>query len=275
MKKKFRDITVKKETYEWQFLTVIRIKVKNNSSYTLTVDIGWYDVWLYINSLPPDDCELWQVTPQFVHDAIIFALDNGWKKRFKQLSIKYKNKMFLFSEKNNKLPDLEAEIYYFKEEEGGRKTAIANGYRGQFFYNDKDWDAPQNFINKETCQPGESIKVFLTTLNPVFHFGNFFMGKTFLIREGNRTVGKGKITRILNPEFEIPEFEEKIITAINEFPEEYLEPLTFLNFLIKTEKYSFLSRHFFNSVEDLQNTFQEMEKQAVLIRISESLYIKL
>ena len=36
-------------------------------------------------------------------------------------------------EKNNfKLiePELEAEIYYLTQQEGGRKTAISNGYRG-------------------------------------------------------------------------------------------------------------------------------------------------
>ncbi|MCJ1810444.1 MULTISPECIES: hypothetical protein [Flavobacterium] len=38
------------------------------------------------------------------------------------------------------IPHLEAEIYHFTEAEGGRKTPVASGYRGQFYYDDKDWD---------------------------------------------------------------------------------------------------------------------------------------
>ncbi|ANO49162.1 hypothetical protein V8245_12300 [Flavobacterium columnare] len=37
-------------------------------------------------------------------------------------------------------PYLEAEIYYLTEAEGGRKTPVASGYRGQFYYDGKDWD---------------------------------------------------------------------------------------------------------------------------------------
>lgn len=38
------------------------------------------------------------------------------------------------------IPHLEAEIYYLTEAEGGRKTPVASGYRGQFYYDGKDWD---------------------------------------------------------------------------------------------------------------------------------------
>ncbi|AEW85062.1 hypothetical protein FCOL_01065 [Flavobacterium columnare ATCC 49512] len=35
-------------------------------------------------------------------------------------------------------PYLEAEIYYLTEAEVGRKTPVATGYRGQFYYDGKD-----------------------------------------------------------------------------------------------------------------------------------------
>ncbi len=98
-------------------------------------------------------------------------------------------------------PQLEAEIYYLTEQEGGRKTAVNNGYRGQFHYNGKDWDAPQQFIDKETCNLGETVKVYLQTLSPDFHIGHFFVGQEFETREGSKIVGKGKITRIIRPDF--------------------------------------------------------------------------
>ena len=98
-------------------------------------------------------------------------------------------------------PHLEAEIYYLTEAEGGRKTPVASGYRGQFYYDGKDWDAPQVFIDKEWCNPGEKVKVQLTTASPFLHFGKFETGKTFKVREGARTVGEGVITKVLHNDF--------------------------------------------------------------------------
>jgi hypothetical protein len=98
-------------------------------------------------------------------------------------------------------PELEADIYYLTEQEGGRKTAVGNGYRGQLYYNGKDWDAPQQFIDKEICNLGETVKVYLQTLSPDFHIGQFFVGQEFETREGSKTVGKGIITKILRQDF--------------------------------------------------------------------------
>lgn len=98
-------------------------------------------------------------------------------------------------------PELEAEIYYLTENEGGRKSYVKSGYRGQFFYNGRDWDAPQEFIDKEICNPGETIKVKLQTLSPDFHIGQFYIGQIFETREGDKTVGQGKITKILRKDF--------------------------------------------------------------------------
>lgn len=98
-------------------------------------------------------------------------------------------------------PELEADIYYLTEQEGGRKTAVGNGYSGQFCYNGKDWDARQQFLDKEICNLGETVKVYLQTLSPDFHVGQFFVGQEFGTREGVKTVGKGKITKILRPDF--------------------------------------------------------------------------
>lgn len=104
-------------------------------------------------------------------------------------------------------PELEGEIYYLTEKEGGRKGYVKSGYRGQFFYNDRDWDAPQEFIDKEICNPGETVKVRLQTLSPDFHVGKFAIGQNFETREGAKTVGKGKITKILRQDFNYWDFD--------------------------------------------------------------------
>ena len=98
-------------------------------------------------------------------------------------------------------PELEAEIYYLTEKEGGRKTAVATAYRGQFYYDNHDWDAPQQFLDKEWCEPGDTVKVLLQTASPDFHCGKFFVGKEFEVREGSKTVGKGRITKVLREDF--------------------------------------------------------------------------
>lgn len=99
------------------------------------------------------------------------------------------------------IPDLEAEIYYLTVEEGGRKTSVKSGYRGQFYYDGNDWDAQQEFINKQECKPGESVCVYLHTLSPQYHQEKFFVGKGFEIREGAKVVGRGNITNVIRSDF--------------------------------------------------------------------------
>lgn len=99
--------------------------------------------------------------------------------------------------------ELRALIYYLTTEEGGRMSPVRTGYRGQFYYNDKDWDAQQIFIDKEWCILGEYVDCYIQTLSPQYHAGNFYIGKEFQIREGAKIVGYGTITEILREEFKV------------------------------------------------------------------------
>lgn len=98
-------------------------------------------------------------------------------------------------------PEIEAEIYYLTETEGGRKTPVGNGYRGQFYYSGKDWDAPQQFIDKVWCNPGETVRVQLQTLSSEYHVGQIKEGMEFETREGSKTVGRGKVLKVLRDDF--------------------------------------------------------------------------
>ena len=120
------------------------------------------------------------------------------------------DKIFKLSE-----PELEGEIYYLTEQEGGRFGYVKSGYRGQFYYNGMDWDAPQEFIDKDICTPGETVQVKLQTLSPFFHVGQFSVGQEFQTREGSKTVGKGKITKILRQDFNFWDFD----TFFNQLPD--------------------------------------------------------
>jgi translation elongation factor EF-Tu-like GTPase len=98
---------------------------------------------------------------------------------------------------NSHDPDIEAEISFLKTDEGGRKGYVGSGYRPQFFYRGEDHDAIQEFVDKERVYPGETVTVRLSLLHPELLCDHIRVDDLFEIREGLKTVGLGKITRIL------------------------------------------------------------------------------
>lgn len=95
-------------------------------------------------------------------------------------------------------PDIEAEITFLKTDEGGRESYAVTGYRPQFFYRGEHLDAIQEFVDKERVYPGETVTVRLGLLHPDLLRDHIRVDDRFEIREGLKTVGFGKITRILN-----------------------------------------------------------------------------
>lgn len=100
-----------------------------------------------------------------------------------------------------KTPDLIIRIKVLTENEGGRQTPFFNGYRGQFFYNNSNWDATYDIIGNSEAKPGEEVELELQTASREIHFGKFEVGKEVEIREGGRIVAEGKVIKILNQEF--------------------------------------------------------------------------
>lgn len=96
--------------------------------------------------------------------------------------------------------DIEAEIYFLSSEEGGRNKPAFDDYRPQFYYDGNDWDARHIYPDVEQVNPGETVSAYLGFLSPKEHLGKVYVGMEFLIREGARTVGKGKITKIIDLE---------------------------------------------------------------------------
>ena len=86
-----------------------------------------------------------------------------------------------------------ADVAFLTTEEGGRATPLSSGYRGQFYYDDHDWDAQWVFAS-DPVMPGEAVEVLLWFLSPRHHADHLSIGKEFLVREGNRTIGSGRIT---------------------------------------------------------------------------------
>jgi elongation factor Tu len=92
---------------------------------------------------------------------------------------------------------IEAEIHFLAPEEGGRQTPIRCGYRPQFYYEGRDWDAIYDYPGRQEVKPGETVMALLSFLSPDQHRGRVRPGLTFEVREGPRVVGTGKVLRVL------------------------------------------------------------------------------
>ena len=93
--------------------------------------------------------------------------------------------------------DIEAEIYFFPTEQGGRSTFASSGYRPQFYYNGNNWDASHEYPDVDAVNPGDTVRAYIGFLSPREHVGRVRVGLDFEIREGARVVGKGVVTKIL------------------------------------------------------------------------------
>jgi hypothetical protein len=97
-KKGFRTITFKEQKFNWRFSDKIDIRPELQKNNKLIVDFGWFDELLYLNDEVnrPPDFEPKTVTPEFVRQAISFALEHNWEigKTNENFELKYKNGKF-------------------------------------------------------------------------------------------------------------------------------------------------------------------------------------
>jgi elongation factor Tu len=88
----------------------------------------------------------------------------------------------------------ECEVYVLTKEEGGRHTPFIKGYQPQFFFRTTDVTGaialPESV---EMVMPGDTTKVRVELVSPIA----MEAGQRFAIREGGKTVGAGKVLRIV------------------------------------------------------------------------------
>lgn len=88
----------------------------------------------------------------------------------------------------------QARIYALKKEEGGRHTAILNGYRPQFFFRTTDVTGEITLQKGvEMIMPGDDTIISVKLISPIAIEKN----SEFSIREGGKTVGAGTIIEII------------------------------------------------------------------------------
>jgi elongation factor Tu len=90
--------------------------------------------------------------------------------------------------------DFTAQVYILSKEEGGRHTPFFSGYRPQFYFRTTDVTGAANLPEGvEMVMPGDNIEMTVNLGAPIA----MEEGLRFAIREGGRTVGAGRVTKIV------------------------------------------------------------------------------
>ena len=85
------------------------------------------------------------------------------------------------------------EIYVLTKEEGGRHTPFFDGYRPQFYFRTTDITGVAHLPEgTEMVMPGDNVTIKGELIHPIA----MEEGLKFAIREGGRTVGSGRVTKI-------------------------------------------------------------------------------
>ena len=88
----------------------------------------------------------------------------------------------------------EGSVYVLKKEEGGRHTPFMNNYRPQFYFRTTDVTGVVHLPEgTEMVMPGDNVEMSVELIQPVA----MDEGLRFAIREGSRTVGAGRVTKVV------------------------------------------------------------------------------
>jgi elongation factor Tu len=87
-----------------------------------------------------------------------------------------------------------AQVYVLSKEEGGRHTPFFNNYRPQFYFRTTDVTGEVSLPEgTEMAMPGDNTEMAVKLIQPIA----MAEGLRFAIREGGRTVGAGRVIKIL------------------------------------------------------------------------------
>ncbi|WP_046470632.1 elongation factor Tu [Allosalinactinospora lopnorensis] len=90
--------------------------------------------------------------------------------------------------------EFEAQVVILSKDEGGRHTPFFNNYRPQFYFRTTDVTGVVTLPEgTEMVMPGDNTEMSVQLIQPVA----MEEGLKFAIREGGRTVGAGRVTKII------------------------------------------------------------------------------
>jgi elongation factor Tu len=89
--------------------------------------------------------------------------------------------------------EFEGQVYILSKDEGGRHTPFFNNYRPQFYFRTTDVTGVVTLPEgTEMVMPGDNTEMSVQLIQPIA----MEEGLRFAIREGGRTVGAGRVTKI-------------------------------------------------------------------------------
>ncbi|HMT33457.1 MAG TPA: elongation factor Tu [Dermatophilaceae bacterium] len=89
--------------------------------------------------------------------------------------------------------EFEAQVYILSKDEGGRHTPFYDNYRPQFYFRTTDVTGVVKLPEgTEMVMPGDNTEMDVTLIQPIAMDD----GQPFSIREGGRTVGSGRVTKV-------------------------------------------------------------------------------
>src|SRR5690606_20767812 len=89
--------------------------------------------------------------------------------------------------------EFEAQVYVLTKEEGGRHNPFFAGYRPQFYFRTTDVTGTVTLPEgTQMVMPGDNTEMTVNLIAPIA----MDEGLRFAIREGGRTVGAGRVTKI-------------------------------------------------------------------------------
>jgi elongation factor Tu len=90
--------------------------------------------------------------------------------------------------------EFDAQVYILSKDEGGRHTPFFDGYRPQFYFRTTDVTGQAHLPQGvEMVMPGDNVEMKVDMIAPIA----MEEGLRFAIREGGRTVGAGRVTKIV------------------------------------------------------------------------------
>src|SRR5213078_120923 len=90
--------------------------------------------------------------------------------------------------------NFDAQVYVLSKDEGGRHTPFFSNYRPQFYFRTTDVTGSIKLPEgTEMIMPGDNVTMEVDLIAPIA----MEEGLRFAIREGGRTVGAGRVTKIL------------------------------------------------------------------------------
>lgn len=111
--------------------------------------------------------------------SLIAAIDSVSKPKVKKIALQVHSKFT-------------ANIVTLDKYQGGRHTSFKSGFTPSFFFDDTTITGALILNAGLVVEPGEEATVGISLIRPTF----FDVGSTFIIREGNKTIGLGSVTGI-------------------------------------------------------------------------------